>query len=105
MRALRDPITEAEATLVEQGMPTAEIRAVLVAEDPRVVRRYLELHRERLNEQLQDEWHAVDRVERLLTVRADLETQADRDVFEGEAPAYLDAAQRMVGRRTKEGAP
>jgi hypothetical protein len=26
-------------------------------------------------------------------------------VFEGEAPAYLDAAQRMVGRRTKEGAP
>jgi DNA-binding transcriptional MerR regulator len=33
-------------------MPRAEIRAVLGAEDPEIVRRYLELHRERLEEQL-----------------------------------------------------
>ena len=81
MRALGEPFTEAKATLVEQGMPKAEIHAVLLAVDPRVVRRYLELHRERLNEQLQDEWCAVDRVESLLTVRAEFETWADRDAF------------------------
>jgi hypothetical protein len=32
-------------------MPRAEIRAVLGADDPEIVRRYLELHAERLQEQ------------------------------------------------------
>jgi DNA-binding transcriptional MerR regulator len=42
----------AVGTLRRNRMPMAEIRAVLGAEDPEIVRRYLELHRERLEEQL-----------------------------------------------------
>jgi uncharacterized protein YndB with AHSA1/START domain len=39
----------------------------------------------------------------LLTVRAEFETQADRDAFEGGTPEYLDALQRVVERRVREG--
>jgi DNA-binding transcriptional MerR regulator len=42
----------AVGTLRRNRMPRAEIRAVLAADDPEIVRRYLELHRERLEEQL-----------------------------------------------------
>jgi hypothetical protein len=42
----------AVGTLRRNRMPRAEIRAVLGAEDPEIVRRYPELHRERLEEQL-----------------------------------------------------
>jgi hypothetical protein len=38
--------------LHDQGMPSREIRIVLETEDPVVVQRYLELHRERLEERL-----------------------------------------------------
>jgi DNA-binding transcriptional MerR regulator len=38
-------------TLRRHRMPRAEIRAVLGADDPEIVRRYLELHGERLQEQ------------------------------------------------------
>ncbi len=39
----------------------------------------------------------------LLTVRAEFETQTDRDAFEGGTPSYLDAVQRVVERRVREG--
>ena len=39
----------------------------------------------------------------LLTVRAEFETRADRDAFEGGTPEYIDALQRVVERRMKEG--
>jgi hypothetical protein len=42
----------AAGTLRRNRMPRGEIRAVLGAQDPEIVRRYLELHRERLEEQL-----------------------------------------------------
>jgi DNA-binding transcriptional MerR regulator len=42
-------------TLRRQGMPLAEIRAVLSADDPTVVRRHLELHRERMEERLREQ--------------------------------------------------
>jgi hypothetical protein len=45
-------------TLRRHRMPRAEIRAVLGADDPEIVRRYLELHGERLQEQT-----AVQRLE------------------------------------------
>ena len=54
------------ATLVEQGMPMEEVRSVLEAEDPTTVRHHLELHRERLAEQLDEQRRMVDRLERLL---------------------------------------
>ena len=42
----------AVGTLRRNRMPRAEIRAVLAADDPDIVHRYLELHRERLEEQM-----------------------------------------------------
>jgi hypothetical protein len=56
----------AAALLSRQGMPPGDVSAVLVTRDPRVIRRHLELHRERLMEQTIDQRRAVDQVERLL---------------------------------------
>jgi hypothetical protein len=42
------------------GMPPDEVDAVLGADDPQLVRRYLELHAERLREQLDDRLRALD---------------------------------------------
>jgi DNA-binding transcriptional MerR regulator len=57
----------AVGTLRRNRMPRAEIRAVLAADDPEVVRRYIELHRERLEEQLEDRRRALDALARSLT--------------------------------------
>jgi hypothetical protein len=61
-----NPMAWASDTLLRQGMPSYEIRSMVGADDFETVRRYLELHRERLAERLNDELRAVDRVERLL---------------------------------------
>ncbi|HEX9122032.1 MAG TPA: hypothetical protein VF984_01540 [Actinomycetota bacterium] len=53
-------------TLRDQEMPSAEIRAILGAEGPELVRRYMEIHRERLQERLDDQRRALARIERLL---------------------------------------
>ena len=45
----------AAATLRDLGMPPAEIEAILEADDPRLVRRYLQLHLEWLEERLADQ--------------------------------------------------
>ena len=42
-----------------QGMPPREIRAVLAADDPLIVRRLLELHRKRLGEWLEEQQQLV----------------------------------------------
>ena len=55
--------TDVGDLLAEQGMPEDEIRSILSADDPRIVRRRLELHRERLMERAVEERTAVDRVE------------------------------------------
>jgi len=57
------------ALLSRQGMPPGDVSALLETRDPRVIRRHLELHRERLTEQATDQRRAVDRVERLLVER------------------------------------
>jgi DNA-binding transcriptional MerR regulator len=69
MSAVPDRPPGAGATLIEQGMPVDEVRAVLDAADPMTVRRHLELHRERLAEQLDAQRRAVDRLERVLLER------------------------------------
>jgi hypothetical protein len=56
----------AAAVLSRQGMPPGDVSAVLQKRDPRVIRRHLELHRERLMEQAIVQRRAVDQVERLL---------------------------------------
>jgi hypothetical protein len=52
--------------LSRQGMPPGDLSAVLERRDLRVIRRHLELHRERLREQAIDQRRAIDRAERLL---------------------------------------
>jgi len=56
----------AARALRRQEMPLEEISAVLTADDPEIVRRYIELHRERLEERLVDHLRTLDRLERLL---------------------------------------
>ena len=55
------PRSTPERALQDLGMPLEEIRAVLFADDPQLVHRHLELHAERLLEEL---------VERRLTLAA-----------------------------------
>jgi DNA-binding transcriptional MerR regulator len=56
----------ARRILRRQGMPSREIRAVLAANDPLSVRRLLELHRERLEERLEEQQGLVTSIERSL---------------------------------------
>ena len=74
-RSLR-PAMEAEASwrlalatplLRDQGMPPEEIDAILGARDPEVVRRYLELHEERLAERLADQRRTIGRLMQVVT--------------------------------------
>ena len=58
--------TTARRILRRQGMPPQDIRAVLAADDPLVGRRLLELHRERLEEWLDEQWKLVANIERVL---------------------------------------
>jgi hypothetical protein len=67
IRADGEPIAWAASTLLRQGMPADEVSSVLRAGDSETIRRYLELHRERLAEQLSDQLRAIDRLEWLLT--------------------------------------
>ncbi|MGH2590594.1 MAG: hypothetical protein ACRDGW_07345 [Actinomycetota bacterium] len=53
-------------TLHEHEVPADEIRALIAADDPRVVRRYLELHRERLDERVAERRRGLASVERVL---------------------------------------
>jgi hypothetical protein len=52
----------AACVLQDQGMPRDEIHAVLATDDPDLVRRYLELHRERLEERLAADLRALLRI-------------------------------------------
>jgi hypothetical protein len=63
---MRTAMLDAVATLRRQRMPAEEIRAVVTAEDPVIVRRYLELHRERLSEWLEEEQRIIGALERSL---------------------------------------
>jgi hypothetical protein len=58
------------STLRHQGMPSEEIVAILGADDLELIRRYLELHRERLEEHLADQRRTLPRLERLLAARS-----------------------------------
>lgn len=56
----------ARRILRRQGMPSEEIRAVLTAEHPTTVRRFLELHRERMEERLAEERRSLLSLEEAL---------------------------------------
>ena len=59
----------AARVLGRQEMPSEEIDAILAADDAEVVRRHLELHRERLHEHLSDRFRELDAVEAHLVAR------------------------------------
>ena len=64
------PAGWAERVLARQGMPPEEIDAILATDEPEMVRRYLELHRERLEERLADRLRELEAVEaQLLAAR------------------------------------
>jgi hypothetical protein len=52
--------------LIDQGMPSTEIGWILGSDGPELVRRTLELHRERLEERLAEQRAELDRIEPLL---------------------------------------
>ena len=60
------PASRAERVLACQGMPMDEISAILAIDDPQIVRQYIELHRERLEERLADRLRELVAVEEQL---------------------------------------
>jgi DNA-binding transcriptional MerR regulator len=70
----------ARRILRRQGMPSREIRAVLAADDPVVARRLLELHRERLQEWLEEQERLVQSIEHRLYGMASSRYGAQTDV-------------------------
>ena len=61
-----ESIAWAIEVLRDQAMPLEEIDAILWADDPELVRRYLDLHRERLEERLSDQRRMLVRLEAVL---------------------------------------
>jgi hypothetical protein len=59
----------AVVTLRDLGMPWAAIDAVLETEGPRLVRRYIQLHAERLEEHLAEQRGLLLTIEPTLSVR------------------------------------
>ena len=69
-RSSSESIAWAIGALRDQDMPSEEIATVLGADDPELVRRYFELHQERLEEHLADQRRTLARLERLLAARS-----------------------------------
>lgn len=61
-----DPSRSIDAELRDLDMPADEVDVVVAAEHPVIVHRYLELHRERLEERLADQLRTLERLERFL---------------------------------------
>jgi hypothetical protein len=64
--AARAALTSVVGTLLDLGMPSQEIAAVVAADQPILVHRYLELHGERLTERLADHRQILAHVEQTL---------------------------------------
>jgi len=83
----RHSVAWAVEILRRQGMPPDEIRAVLVAGEPTLVHRFLELHEERLVERVGEQRRTIASVERLLS-----ETIGQRHLPRGERRGYEGAS-------------
>ena len=75
----RDRVLWAAYALRAQGMQQGEVHSLLAADDPRLIRRHLDLHRERLEERFADHREIVNSIEGLLLEAAGLEAGAGRD--------------------------
>jgi hypothetical protein len=65
-QAARDALTSVVGTLLDLGMPSQEIAAVVAADQPILVHRYLELHGERLTERLAGQLQILARLDQTL---------------------------------------
>ena len=74
-----DRILWAAYALRAHGMPQGEIHSLLATDDPRLIRRHLDLHRERLEERFADHRDLVNSIEGLLLEAAGLEAGIGRD--------------------------
>jgi hypothetical protein len=85
-------------TLSDQAMPSEEIGAILSTDDPVVIRRYLELHRERLEEGLADQQYMLAVLEPLLTARSHAAgRRSAADESARPAPSRCGEARRVEG--------
>ena len=80
-----NPMAWADITLRHHDMPSEEIRAILEADGPEIVRRYLELHGERLEEKVAEQRRTLACRERFLADAIERrngkpETSSDRPV-------------------------
>jgi hypothetical protein len=71
-----DDLLSAAHELQRLGMPPTEIHTVLVTDDPEIIRRHMELHRERLQERIADEVATVGRIEASLSEAIRARTRA-----------------------------
>ena len=86
-----DPLVWAARTLRETAMPSDDIRAVLAADDPEIVRRHVELHQEWLEERLHQQRRDLVRAVRILT-----EAILTQHV-KAQKPAIIPSASESVG--------
>jgi hypothetical protein len=68
-----DRVLWAAYALRAHGMPQGEVHSLLATDDPRLIRRHLDLHRERLEERFADHRELVNSIEGLLLEAAGLE--------------------------------
>jgi hypothetical protein len=96
----RNAIARTARALLRCEMPPEEISAVLGADNPELVRRYMELHRERLGEGLADRLRTLAGLERFL-VQAMIApregTAATRTVFHESGRGGDHAGHRLGG--------
>ena len=105
-QAAWDALTSVVGTLLDLGMPSQEIAAVVAADQPILVHRYLELHGERLTERLADQLQILARLEQTLH-RAHLDRShqtatagslCSRDVMEAAPVAFaVVQGEQVVG--------
>ena len=85
----------AVSALRRNRMPRAEIRAVLAADDPEIVRRYLELHRERLEEQMAAHRRELDVLAHSLTEHLEARGRRNRTAQTGARRPDLGATAEV----------
>jgi hypothetical protein len=89
--------TAAREILQGQRMPPEEIRAVLATDDPLLVRRLLELHRERLGEWVEEQRRLVASIERSLAGEPGRRSRAPSEDLEMHFPATVGGVRDADG--------
>ena len=89
-----DDLLWAAHELQRLGMPPTEIHTVLVTDDPEIIRRHMELHRERLQERIADEVATVGRIEASLSeaIRARIRARSAMTLVAGDETREPDQA-------------